>query len=180
MKKNIRMLISANLLMCAFLGASAESVRPLNLVPTLDPVRYLGRWYEIARYQHGFEKNLVGVTAEYTLRTDGRIDVVNGGFKNTLTGKYSSVKAVAWIPDTAKPGALKVRFFGLFAADYLVFGLDGENYEWAVVGDNSRSYLWLLSRTSEISDELYAKMTAIAAGEGYDVSLLFKVPQKAR
>ncbi len=158
----------------------AAPPQPLSLVPTLDLDRYLGRWYEIARFQHSFEKNIVGATAEYALRADGKIEVLNSGFKKTLDGSYTSVKALAWRPDNSKPGALKVRFFGLFTSDYLVFGLDEENYSWALVGNNSRKFLWFLSRTPTISEELMAKMRAIAEAQGFDVSKLYLVPQKAR
>ncbi|HWR12660.1 MAG TPA: lipocalin family protein [Rectinemataceae bacterium] len=158
----------------------AETKKPLDLVPALDLQRYLGRWYEVARYQHGFEKTLVGATAEYALRDDGRISVLNSGFKKTLEGKYTDVKAVAWRPDEAVPGALKVKFFGLFTSDYLVFGLDDEDYQWALVGNNSRKYLWLLSRTPEVAPELLEKMKGMAEAQGYDLSRLYIVPQKAR
>lgn len=152
---------------------------PLDTVESLDLERYLGQWYEIARYQKGFEKNIVGATAEYSLRKDGRVQVVNSGFKKTLDGSYTSVKAVAWRPDEAKPGALKVKFFGLFTSDYLVFGLD-EAYQWALVGNNERDSLWFLSRTHEVSEETMEEMKTIAAREGYDLSQLYIVPQKLR
>lgn len=158
----------------------AEPPKPLVTVPVLDASKYLGKWYEISRFQHVFEKGLVGVTAEYSLRPDGKIDVMNRGFKKTLDGKPSSVNAVAWIPDPTRPGALKVKFFGLFAADYLVFGLDAANYDWAVVGNDSRTYLWFLARTPSISPELYAKMRGIAESQGYDLSGLYDVPQKTQ
>ena len=126
-------------------------------------------------------KNLSsGRTAEYALRSDGKISVLNSGFKKTLDGKYTSVKAVAWIPDSAVPAALKVRFFGLFTSDYLIFGLDEENYQWALVGENNRKYLWFLSRTPEIDPALFETMKEIAVGQGYDLSALYVVPQKAR
>lgn len=152
---------------------------PLDTVGSLDLERYLGRWYEIARYQKGFEKNIVAATAEYSLRDDGRIQVVNSGFKKSLDGSYTSVKAVAWRPDDGVQGALKVKFFNLFTADYLVFGL-GNGYEWALVGNNERDSLWFLSRTHEVSDETMEEMKAIAANQGYDLSKLYFVPQKQR
>jgi lipocalin len=170
-------LLSLTLVGCA---TSSFADDPLDLVSSLDLQRYLGRWYEIARFQHGFEKTLVGATAEYALREDGRVSVLNSGFKRTLDGKYTSVNAVAWRPDDNVPGALKVKFFGLFTSDYLVFGLDEENYQWALVGNNNRDYLWLLSRTPEISSELLEHMKAIAVEQGYDISELYLVPQKAR
>jgi len=176
------MKISGIALTLALLTTSlwAAPKEPLTLVPAVDPGRYIGRWYEVARYQHGFEKSLVGATAEYALRPDGKISVLNSGFKKTLDGKYTSVKAVAWIPDPNVPAALKVRFFGLFAADYLIFGLDDVNYQWALVGENNRKFLWFLSRTPDIDPALFEKMKEIAVSQGYDLSKLFIVPQKSR
>ena len=122
----------------------------------------------------------MGATAEYSLRDDGQIQVLNSGFRNTLDGKYTSVKAVAWRPDDSIPGALKVKFFGLFTSDYLVFGLDEVDYQWALVGNNSRDFIWFLSRTPEVSPELLDHMRDIAVEQGYDLSELFLVPQKSR
>jgi len=82
------------------------------------------------------------------------------------------------MPDPARPGALKVRFFGLFASDYLVFGLDDKDYQWALVGDNSRNYLWFLSRASSVPDELMNRMKAIAESQGYEMAKLYLVPQR--
>lgn len=154
--------------------------KDLQTVPSLDLAKYLGRWYEIARFAHGFEKKLVGVTAEYSLRKDGRIQVVNSGFKHNLGGSYVKAKAIAWRADDAVPGALKVRFFHLFASDYLVFGLDDEHYSWAVVGNNDRSTLWFLSRTAEVSPALLDQMKALASSQGYDLSGLEMVEQQER
>jgi len=162
---------------CASVPAGMQ---PLDTVNQVDVQKYLGRWYEIARFQHGFEKSIVGATAEYSLRPDGKIQVVNSGFKKTLEGKYTEVKAVAWQPDTAAPGALKVKFFNLFTSDYLIFGLDQEIYTWALVGNNDREFLWFLSRTPTVSAELLEKMKAIAVAQGYDLSEMYLVPQKAR
>jgi apolipoprotein D and lipocalin family protein len=153
---------------------------PLTLVPEVDVERYLGRWYEIARFQHSFEKNIVGATAEYSLRKDGKIRVLNSGFKKDLAGPYTKVEAVARVPDPSRPGALRVKFFGLFDADYLIFGLDAARYSWALVGNNSRDFLWLLARTPEIDQALYDEMVGIALQQGYAVEKLFKVPQKQR
>ncbi|MBN2049261.1 MAG: lipocalin family protein [Spirochaetales bacterium] len=157
-----------------------KGMDPLELVDQVDLDRYLGRWYEVGRYQHRFEDDLVGATAEYSLRDDGRVQVVNSGFKDTLDGPYREVKAVAWRPDPAVPGALKVKFFGLFVSDYMILGLDEENYRWAVVGNNSRDFLWFLARDHEIDEELFQKMTDIAAGQGFDTRPIYRVPQKTR
>ena len=154
--------------------------KDLQTVPSLDLAKYLGRWYEIARFAHGFEKKLAGVTAEYSLRKDGKVAVVNSGFKNGIGGTYTKAKAVAWRPDEAVPGALKVKFFHLFTSDYLVIGLDDEHYSWAVVGDNDRSVLWFLARTSEISPALLKQMKDIAIQQSYELSTLTMVEQQER
>lgn len=182
--KQLRILIAAGLaVLTLVIGCASRPPKGMDeveLVDSVDVERYLGRWYEIARYQSSFEKNIYGATAEYSLRTDGRIQVVNSGFKNSLDGKYKQVKAVAWVPDPNVPAALKVKFFGLFTSDYLIIGLDRENYQWAIVGNNSRDFLWFLARDHEIDDELYKKMEGIARSQGFDVDALYKVPQKPR
>jgi len=181
MKKPLPVLASSFVVLALFGCAGApRGLGPLKLVDSLDVQKYLGRWYEIARFTKGFEKNIVGAAAEYSLRDDGRIRVVNSGFRNTLDGPFTEAKGVAWAPDPRRPAALKVSFFWPFAGDYLVFGLDQEGYSWALVGSDSREYLWFLARTPEISDELYQKMRQIAQDQGYDLSTLYKVPQKAR
>jgi lipocalin len=162
------------------LASPTAALRTMQTVKCLDLDRYLGSWYELARYPHGFEKNLVGVKADYSLRQDGRISVVNSGLKKGLDGKLTEVKAVAWRPDEAKSGRLKVKFFSLFTSDYLVIGLDEENYQWAVVGDDDRQSLWFLCRTPSVDTAVLDRMKAIAHERGYDLGPLFLVPQKER
>ena len=181
MKKTTLLALSTlSALILAGCASIPEGPAPLQTVAPVDVQRYLGRWYEIARFQHRFEKSIVGATAEYSLLEGGRIRVVNSGFKKELDGRYTEVRAVAWVPDASRPGALKVRFFGLFTSDYLIFGLDQEDYSWALVGADSRDFLWFLARTPEIGDELFERMKEIARSQGYDLSGLYKVPQKAR
>jgi apolipoprotein D and lipocalin family protein len=153
---------------------------PLQIVERLDVQRYLGRWYEIARFTRSFEKSIVGVTAEYRLRDDGRIQVVNSGYRGDLQGPYTEARGVARIPDPRRPSALKVSFFWPFSGDYLVFGLDEQRYSWAVVGDNTRTYLWFLARAPRVSDDLFQNMEQIARGQGYNLAELYRVPQKPR
>jgi apolipoprotein D and lipocalin family protein len=173
-----RIAFAAVLSVFSLFALSADSGRkPLDLVPQLDIDRYLGRWYEIARFDQWFEKDIVGATAEYSLRKDGRIAVVNAGYKGSLDGKLKESRAVAWRPNESVPGALKVSFFPFTSGDYLVFALDAE-YQWVLVGDNTRSYLWFLSRTPTVSDELFAKMKELAVAQGYDLSRLITVAQR--
>ena len=180
--KKTSVLIALSVVMAALCGCAStpHGLGPLQLVDTVDVQKYLGRWYEIARFQHGFESEIVGATAEYSLRDDGKVQVLNSGFEKSLDGKYSEVKAVAWVPDPSRPAALKVKFFGLFDSNYLIFGLDKENYSWALVGEDSRDYIWFLSRTPVIDQAIFAKMKDLAVSQGYDLSSLYIVPQKAR
>jgi lipocalin len=148
-----------------------------SVVQTLDIDKYLGTWYEIARFDHRFERGLVGVTAYYSFRPDGKIKVVNTGYKNTLDGKKSVSVGKAKIPDPNVPSKLKVSFFWFFYGDYFVMELD-PNYQWALIGSNSDNYLWILSRTPQIDEELYQVFLDKLIARGYDVSKLIKVVQK--
>lgn len=168
-------------LLLAILGLTAcarPDARPVTTVPALDLARYLGRWYEIARYDHSFERGLVAVTADYALLPDGRISVVNAGRRGALDGPVASATAVAWLPDAAEPARLRVRFFWPFYGAYWVLGVD-PGYRWAVVGHPSRDYLWLLARTPVIAAEDRAAMDAVARGQGFDLDRLVEVAQPA-
>ena len=145
-------------------------------VKTLDLNRYLGTWYEIARFPHSFEKNLVGVTATYSMRNDGKIEVLNQGFKNTLDGELSKAFGKAKIPNKLEPGKLKVSFFWIFYADYYVLELD-ENYRYVMIGSSSDKYFWILSRTPQMEPATYEMLLEKARKRGYNLAKLEKVPQ---
>src|SRR5690606_18909213 len=122
-----------------------------STVKELNLQRYLGTWYEIARFDHRFERGLVGVTATYSLREDGKIKVLNQGYENSLEGKLSVAEGKAKLTD--EPGKLKVSFFWIFYADYFVLELD-ENYQWALIGSSSDKYLWILSRMPKLENNV--------------------------
>ncbi len=147
-----------------------------STVKELDLQRYLGTWYEIARYDHRFEHGLQGVTATYSMRDDGKIKVLNQGYENTLDGKLSVAEGKAKLTD--EPGKLKVSFFWIFYADYLVMELD-ENYRWALIGSSSDKYLWILSRTPKLEDNVKNLILHKAEKRGYDTSKLIWVEQKS-
>ncbi|KJF44212.1 lipocalin [Draconibacterium sediminis] len=149
-----------------------------SVVKELDLEKYLGTWYEIARYDHRFERGMVGVTANYSLRSDGKIKVVNSGYQNTLDGEYSEAIGKAKIPDPEnEPAKLKVSFFWIFYGDYYVLELD-EDYQWAVIGSSSDKYLWILNRTPQMAPAVYNDLLKRIADRGYDTSALIKVKQK--
>jgi lipocalin len=145
-------------------------------VKELDLNRYLGTWYEIARFPHSFEKNLVGVTATYSLREDGMIKVLNEGYKNTLNGERSKAVGKAKIPNILEPGKLKVSFFWIFYADYFVLELD-ENYRYVMIGSSSDKYFWILSRTPQMEPAVYEMLLERARKRGYNLDKLYQVPQ---
>ena len=114
-------------------------------VQDFDLNRYLGTWYEIARLDHRFERGLNNVSATYTAREDGGIDVLNRGFK-PRNGRWKQAQGKAYVVDEPTTGHLKVSFFGPFYGSYVVIALDQEEYRYALVGGPNRSYLWVLAR----------------------------------
>ncbi|HRJ12495.1 MAG TPA: lipocalin family protein [Alphaproteobacteria bacterium] len=139
--------------------------------------RYLGRWYEIARYENGFEKGCEGVTAEYSLRADGRINVVNTCRDGAPDGPARSAEGVAKIAEGNSDNTkLKVSFFGPFYGDYWVLDR-ADDYSWAIVGEPSGRYLWLLARDPVLRKSQKAALYARAAELGYDTALLRDVRQ---
>lgn len=172
-------LILIGLLVSAFSTGCSKQNETIDYstVEELDLEKYLGTWYEIARFDHRFERGLVGVTANYSLRPDGKIKVVNSGYKNTLDGEYSEAIGKAKIPDPLnEPGKLKVSFFWIFYGDYYVLELD-DNYQWAVIGSSSDKYLWILSRSPQLHPDIYADLLQRIANRGYNTSELIKVKQ---
>ncbi len=161
---------------CAAAVVAAEK-RPLEVAPFVDLQRYTGTWYEIATIPARFQKDCVGVTATYTLRPDGDIDVLNSCRKKTLDGKFKSVKGKAWAVDKKTNAKLKVRFFWPFSGNYWIIELDPD-YQWAVVGDQSRKYLWFLCRTPRMDESLYQDLMNRVAAKGFDISRLKRTPQQ--
>ena len=148
----------------------------LKTVDYVDLKRYLGKWYEIAKYPVIFEKNLVAITATYSLRKDGKIKVLNAGKKGTLDGKEKTAVGKAWVVDKKTNAKLKVQFFWPFSGAYWIIEL-GENYEYAVVGHPKRKYLWILSRTPKMDEELYKMILKKIESHNYDLSKIEKTPQ---
>jgi apolipoprotein D and lipocalin family protein len=140
----------------------------------VDLQKYLGRWYEIARYEQRFQKGCDGVTADYSLRADGSIDVVNRCRKPD--GKPSEARGRAKVVDGRTNAKLKVSFFGPFYGNYWVLDHD-EDYSWAIVGEPSGRYLWLLNRDPAPADAEVRKLIGRARSLGYDTSMLRSTTQ---
>jgi len=151
-----------------------EGIEPVQNF-SLD--KYLGKWYEIARLDHSFERGLSSVTANYSLRPDGGIKVLNRGF-SAEKNRWKEAEGKAYFVESPDQGYLKVSFFGPFYGSYIVFELDHEGYKYALVSGPDRSYLWILSRAPEISPELKARLVKTASTAGFDTGKLIFVEQK--
>jgi apolipoprotein D and lipocalin family protein len=157
-----------------FLGgmAGVEGKSELEVVGAVDLSRYAGRWYEIARLPNRFEKKCVdSVTATYTLRSDGKVDVVNRCRK--ANGTYATAKGKAKVVDKKTNAKLKVTFFWPFYGDYWILDL-GPDYEYAVVGAPNRDYLWILSRRPQIDNQLYQRLLAKMATHGFETQRMIR------
>ena len=144
-------------------------------VTGFDQQRYLGTWYEIARLDHSFEEGLSQVTAEYSLNNDGSIKVVNRDY-NAEAGEWKEAEGRAVFVGDSNVGHLKVSFFGPFYASYVVFELD-DQYTTAYITGYDRDYLWLMSRTPEVSDEVLDAFKERAEAEGFELGELIVVEQ---
>ena len=165
----ILMLIAVSLTSC--LG------KPEKIVPVtkFQADRYLGTWYEIARLDFYHEKGMTHVTANYSLREDGGIKVLNRGYL-AEKGRWREAEGKAYFVEDRNTAYLKVSFWGPFYSSYIVFDLD-ESYQYALVTSSSKSNLWLLARTPSISGEVKASMLAKAAALGFDTNKLVYVEQ---
>lgn len=163
------------LLLIAFIFAGCTGA-PNGVTPVtgFELDRYLGKWYEIARLDHPFERGLSSVTAEYSLRDGGGITVVNSGY-STEEDEWRQVEGKAFFIEDEGTAMLKVSFFGPFYGGYNVIELDKANYEWSLVAGPNRSYLWLLARSPAIDPLLRQQVIDKAEGLGFPVEELIWV-----
>ena len=159
----------------AFAGLRLLSRHPVGnrRVPepakAVDLQRYVGHWFEIARYDQRFERGCVAATASYALRADGRIEVVNRCRKRD--GEFEEARGAAKVVDQQTNAKLKVSFFGPFYGDYWILD-HAEDYGWSIVGEPSGRYLWILSREPHPGDEQLRDLVNRARAIGYDTSML--------
>ena len=163
-------LIVMSLFFC--MSCTAQPQVDNSVAGSLKLDQYLGDWYEIARFDHSFERGIQFSKANYSLREDGKVQVLNSGIKD---GKPKEAKGKAKLTDN--PRILRVSFFGPFYSDYRVMLLDPD-YQWVLVGGSSDKYLWILSRTPELTDSVRETILAEAIRRGYDVNKLIWVEQK--
>lgn len=158
---------SASILLSGCMGI------PKNVTPVdnFDLNKYLGKWYEIARLDHSFERGLNIVSATYTLREDGGVNVLNRGYL-VADEKWSSAEGKAYFTKNPKTGHLKVSFFGPFYSSYVIFELSKKGYQYAFVSGYNKSYIWLLSRKPTIEDEIKHIFIERAKSIGFDTDKL--------
>jgi len=149
------------------------------LVPSVDLQRYAGLWYQVARYPHSFQRKPCGdSTAEYTLQEDGKISVLNVCWKDAYGGEINQrVRAVAK-PVSETGNMLRVIFFGVFPASYLIIELDDEDYQWAAVTVPKKNLLWILSRTPSLDSEMYQQIVDSLVEKGFDESQIIKTSRQ--
>ena len=155
--------IKTSLISLVFLLFTAcESATKIPPIESLDINKYSGVWYEIARYDHYFERGLDNVTATYTIESDGSVQVLNRGFKS---GEEKTITGKAYRTGEGNSGILKVVFF-IFGSEYRVIYID-KDYKYAVVTSSSPDYLWILARSPKISDDRLGELTKFITGNGF-------------
>jgi len=162
------MLLSLIFAGCSSIPTGVQAVR------NFDVNRYQGTWYEIVRLDHIFERGLSNVSATYTLRDDGGIDVLNKGFDDD-TGQWKQIKGKAYFVKDKTVGRLKVTFFWPFYGGYNIISLDPENYSYAMVCGPNRSYLWILAREKILSRPVIEQLTITAQNLGFKTDKLIFV-----
>ncbi len=172
----ISLILSA--LIFSFVACAGNAGSPVQTVSSVDLTRYVGKWYEITRFPNSFQKKCLATTAEYSQRTDGKINVLNT-CKTTKGVKVA--KAIASVADKVTNSKLKVSFvpffnrFGWFAGDYWILDL-ADDYSYVLVGSPNRDFLWVLSRTPTLDANIIEALKTVAQREGFDVSKLRDTP----
>lgn len=164
-------------LLLLFLNACTGIPDGVSVVDDFQLQRYLGKWYEIARLDHRFERGLSEVTAEYSLRDDGGVKVLNSGY-DPQKQKRVSAEGKAYFIDTPEQGRLKVSFFGPFYASYNIIALDKENYSYAMIAGPDFDYFWILSRTPQMETAVLNNLLIQAKRLGFDTEQLIYVSQQ--
>jgi apolipoprotein D and lipocalin family protein len=175
-KRGMKIFIRTLLTVIAFIALGGclgmpESVSPVD---NFNVERYLGKWYEIARLDHSFERGLEKITADYSRREDGSIAVLNRGY-SPKEGEWREAKGKARFVGEEDTGYLKVSFFGPFYGSYVIFELEKENYSYSFVTGPDLSYLWLLSRTPSPPEEVVDRFINKSKALGFDVNNLIFV-----
>ncbi len=157
--------------------ATSRSRPPLRTVPKLELSRFMGDWYVFAHIPYSLEKGKVGTLDRYAMRPDGRIQNSFLFRRGSLDAPLEEWKGIAWVHDKASNAEWRVQFVWPFRLPFLVIDLDPD-YQWAVIGYPSRKLGWVLSRKTALNDDTYRSILKRMEQQGYDASLLVKVPQR--
>ncbi len=163
------------LLFAVLMGGCTGIPAGIKPVQSFELQRYLGKWYEVARLDHSFERGLNRVSAQYSLREDGGVKVVNRGW-DVEKKQWKQAVGKAYFVRNGEEGYLKVSFFGPFYGAYVIFSLDA-NYQYSFIAGPNRDYLWLLSRTPVVSASVMQRFKQQAGALGFDVTKLIVVTQ---
>jgi len=168
MKYSFKTILTFSIFIIAM--SSCKTTKPeLKVVKTVDLQKYAGTWYEISRLPNTFEEGLECITATYTILENGKIEVLNKGQRISDPSKIETAKGKAHIPNKNEPAKLKVTFFWPFYGNYYIMELD-ENYQYALVGDPSRKYLWVLARQKTVDEQTYKQLMDSAQKSGFDIA----------
>lgn len=164
------------LVILAFVLFSCSNYPPLEVVKSVDLEKYSGKWYEIVRFPHSFEKDCYCVTAEYIRTNEDYIKVINSCRKGSIKGKPNKAEGKAFVIENSNNAKLEVQFFWPFRGDYWIIDL-ADDYSWVVVGHPSREYLWILSRTPKLDNDLTAELIEKIRTKGFDTSKIIFTEQ---
>ncbi|UCG05173.1 MAG: lipocalin family protein [Desulfobacterales bacterium] len=170
----IRNIIIAACMVTAMIAGCTAVPENLKPVTGFEAERYLGKWYEIARLDHRFERHLTNVSATYARGENGEIRVLNKGY-NTKTGQWKQIEGHARFLEKENVGSLRVSFFGPFYGGYHIIALDRQAYSYSMVAGPSRSYLWILSRNTTLDEAVFADLISRASEWGFDTARLIRV-----
>jgi apolipoprotein D and lipocalin family protein len=162
--------------MLLFRGMSSRKTGEFPTVAHVDIDRYMGKWYEIARYPVPFEKKCSATTAEYTLRPNGKITVVNSCREGAINGPVRTTTGTVWVTDKNSNARFRVQMFWPFAADSWIFDL-GQNYEYTVTGDPKGKGLWIFSRTPQMDETKYQEVVGKLKSQGHETWKIVRTPQ---
>ncbi|NOH80510.1 lipocalin [Vibrio sp. RE86] len=168
MKKGLILLLTLALTGCLGMPDKVAPVQEFELE------NYLGTWHEIARLDHSFERGLTKVTADYSLRDDGGVKVINRGY-SVENQEWKEAEGKAYFVDSEQTGYLKVSFFGPFYGSYVVFELDKADNQYAFVSGPNNDYLWLLAREPQVEQSVIDKFLSMSKDRGFDTEQIIFV-----
>lgn len=175
----MKLISSLSMALLVLTACSTSAPDGIAAVTPFEINRYVGKWYEIARLDHSFERGMTDVSANYRQQDDGSVEVINRGF-DTKRNEWRDAIGKAKFTGVSSRASLKVSFFGPFYGGYHVIALDQQGYRWAMVAGPDRDYLWILARDRQLSTEIKEALLKRAKELGFDTQKLIWVSQDRR